>query len=1088
MKQKPKKTIKNALDKLFLSSKMILLILFLFSNSLQASSGHLKRTINDTAFKIEKKASAISNFSSNEKENKINNQDKITVTGIVKDNEGNPVPGASVVEKGTQNGTVTDFDGKFVLNVTDKNAVLQISYMGYKPVEIKVDSKRKFDITLEEQKSMLDEVILIGYGTTKKKLSTGSSINVKGKDIEKLSPSTAMQALQGLSPGVSITQNNGQPGAGTKVYIRGIGTTGNSKPLYIVDGVTVGNIDYLSPSDIKSINVLKDAASSAIYGARAANGVVLVTTKKGKKGRKPQVTFDSYFGVQNVYRKPGLLNAQEYAYIMNEGRLNDGLSFYDYDALVPSWNKIENEGWKGTNWFNEMTHYNAPVINNVLNVTGGSDNIIYAFGLSNYEQEGVIGGNLIDAGFKRLTLRLNTELVLAKKEAHNLITIGENLTYSNARIKKIADGGIYYNDVHNALVTNPFMPVFTDDKYTKSYEDWDASQANPIGIMDYQRNNVWDKNNGIVGNFYLEIEPFKDFKIKTSYGINAWFGHARSYVPEYDLGTLFSRNDDEVRQRSWQGNSWVWTNTINYKHKFNDHKFNFLIGSELNKRNLDLTLSAAAKNSNFDDPDRAYLINVDIRELSQLIEMSGIDWAAQGGGLASFFTRLSYDYKEKYLFTGVLRADGSSNFAKGKRWGLFPSVSLGWVISKEDFLADSKNINLLKLRASWGQNGNQAIPNFGYSSTISFNGSYFFGNNNTVSSPVAYPARVPNPDTTWETSEQTNIGIDAKFFNKLSLTFDLYQKTTKDWLVNPPILATAGAPGAYINGGKIDNKGYELSVGWNENKENFTWGVKANIAYNYNEVTEIDNTEKIIHGPNNVLSQGTSEVVRAEVGHPIGYFWAFETDGIIQNEEEALQYQSYFPDARPGDLRFVDQNKDGVIDDLDKVEIGDPLPDYIFGLQLNTSYKGWFANATLTGQAGVQVMKSYRSFADKFKQNYTREIFGRWHGEGTSDRIPRLSSTSHRNTNYISDLYLYNSDFARISNVTIGYDFSKYLKNINYISSLKLYLTGKNLFTFTKYNGLDPEVGYGPTPWSSGIDLGLYPTARTLLLGINATF
>jgi len=1086
MKKRKKKTI--------ISKKQILIIFLLFLYNLNA-----KPLINTKTSSNLENVSLAKIINSFEKQigyhlfynriplKKIKNQDKIQIEGTVNDKEGNPIPGASVIEKGTDNGTVTDFDGKFTIKVKDENAILEISYLGYNPIEIKVGNQRKFDITLTGQEYNLDEVVVIGYGTTKKKLSTGSNLNVKGKDIESLSPSTAMQALQGISPGVSITQNNGQPGAGTKVYIRGIGTTGNSKPLYIVDGVTVGNIDYLSPSDIKSIDILKDAASSAIYGARAANGVVLVTTKKGKKGTKPKVTFDSYYGFQNVYRKPGLLNAQEYAYIMNEGRLNDGLPFYDYDALIPSWNEVEN-GWKGTNWFDEMTHHNAPVSNLNVNILGGSENIIYSLGASKYEQDGIIGGNIIDAGFKRLTLRLNTELTLAKNKDHNVITIGENLTYSNTRIKKIADGGIYFNDVHNALITSPFMPVYTDGNYTKTYENWDASQVNPIGIMDFQRNNVWNKNNGIVGNFYLEIEPVKDLKIKSNYGINSWFGHSRSYVPTYDLGTLFTKTDDEIRQGTWQGSSWVWTNTINFKKSINDHKFDILLGSELNKKSLDLNLSAGATNSNFDDPDYAYLINVDIRELSQLINISGMDWAAQGGGLASFFTRVSYNYKEKYLLTGVLRADGSSNFAKGKRWGTFPSISIGWVVSNEDFMENNDYINSLKLRASWGQNGNQAIPNFGYSSTISFNGSYFFGNNNTVSSPIAYPARVPNLDTTWETSEQTNFGIDARLFSKFTLTFDIYKKLTKDWLVNPPILATAGAPGAFINGGEIENKGFELALGWKENKETFTWGITANIAYNKNEVTKIANSEKIIHGPNNVLSQGTSEVVRAEVGHPIGYFWAFETNGIIQNLAEAADYQSYFSDAKPGDVRFVDQNNDGVIDDLDKVEIGDPLPDFVYGFQLNSSYKGWYANATFTGQAGVQVMKSYRSFADKFKQNYTREIFGRWHGEGTSNRLPRLSSTSHRNTNFISDIYMHDADFFRVSNITIGYNFNKFLNNTNYISNLKLYVTGKNLFTFTKYNGMDPEVGYGPTPWSSGVDLGLYPSSRSFMIGINATF
>jgi len=1024
--------------------------------------------------------------------NPIINQPQEVVTGTVTDEDGIPLPDVNIIISGTTQGTQTDFDGNYSIEAS-KGDVLVFSYIGMKQGSVTVGDSKIIDVILIEDANSLDEVIVVGYGTVKKKLSTGASINVKGEDIEELTPATAMEALQGISPGVNVTQNSGQPGVGTKVYIRGIGTTGNSKPLYVVDGVIVGNIDYLSPSDIESINVLKDAASSAIYGARAANGVILVTTIKGKKEKSPKVSFDSYVGFQNVYKNPGLLNAQEYAFIMNEGQINDGKAPFDFASMIPSWGEVKN-GWEGTNWFKEMTTYNAPVTNSTINITGGSDRIIYSMGAANYDQTGIVGGDLIDAGYKRFTLRMNTELVLAKKDEMDLIVIGENLTYTNSSNKRVADGNIYWNDIHNALVTNPFMPVYTDGEYTRTYDAWTQGQPNPIALMDYDRNHSWNKNNTVVGNFYVKIQPFKNFVIKSTYGINAWFGNSRGWIPPYNLGTLNSRIEDQVTQSMYQGSNWVWTNTISYDYLSEKHSITALIGTEMNKNKLSLSLSGSARDSNFYDPKKAYLNNVNIRDISQLISLNGIDWAAQGGGLLSYFARISYNYKEKYLFTGVIRADGSSNFAEDKRWGIFPSMSLGWVISKEAFLSESNIINLLKLRASWGQNGNQAIPNYGYSSSISTGGSYFFGDNNMVSSPISYPARVPNLDTTWETSEQLNIGLDAQFFSsKLFMTLDWYKKNTKDWLVSPPILATSGAPGAYVNGGEIQNQGYEISLGWRERETEFTWGITANLAYNDNEVIHIANEEKIIHGPNNVLSQGTSELFRAEVGHPIGYFWGYKTDGILQNQADIDAYVNadgnpYFDDLRAGDIRFVDLNGDGVIDDNDKTELGDPLPDFIFGLQLNAEFKGVYASATFTGQAGMQVMKSYRSFADQFKQNYTTEIFDRWHGEGTSNRIPRLSSTSHRNTNFISDIYMHDADFVRFSNFTIGYSFNHMIENISFISNLKIYASGKNLYTFTKYNGLDPEVGYGPTPWSSGIDLGLYPSARTYLVGINVTF
>ncbi len=385
-----------------------------------------------------------------------------------------------------------------------------------------------------------------------------------------------------------------------------------------------------------------------------------------------------------------------------------------------------------------------------------------------------------------------------------------------------------------------------------------------------------------------------------------------------------------------------------------------------------------------------------------------------------------------------------------------------------------------------------------------YQSAYFFGPDKALRSTSAYPARVPNVNTTWETSEQISIGFDANFLSsKLQATFDWYQKNTKDWLINPPTLSTSGAPGAYINGGAVQNSGVEISLSWKDQIGEFKYGISANVAFNENEVTEINNEDKIFHGPSNVLSQSTSEMFRAEVGHPIGYFWGYQTDGIMQNQDEVDAYiipsnsvteengtagLPYFGDQRPGDLRFVDQNADGIIDDDDKVELGSPLPKSIFGFQINAEYKGIYAHATLTGQAGMQVMKSYRSFADRFDQNYTTEIFERWHGEGTSDRIPRLTSSSHRNSNYISDIYMHDADFLRISNVTIGYNLRELLSNVKFISGAKIYMSFKNLYTFTSYNGMDPEVGYGPADWSSGIDLGLYPSARTYLIGFNVTF
>ncbi len=1026
------------------------------------------------------------------------------ITGTITDGNGEPVIGANVIIQGTTSGTITDFEGKYSINANEGD-VLVVSFIGMKSQTIVVGTSSTLDFVLLDDSQQLDEIVVIGYGHVKKKLTTGANLNMKGDKITELAPSSAIEALQGISPGVSITRNNGQPGAGTKVYVRGIGTVGNSDPLYVVDGVYVGNIDYLSPSDIESIDVLKDAASCAIYGSRAANGVVLVTTKKGKKGdNKPVITFDAYQGVQSVYKRPELLNAQQYMEILNEGRANDGKDNYDFENTIPSFDAIQG-GWEGTNWFDKISG-SAPVSSQALNIAGGSEDIVYSLGASRFSQDGIIGKDIIGSGLDRLTLRLNTEFVIAKSNDRDIVRIGQNFTYTNTKSKKIADGNIYWNDVHNSLVVNPLMPVFTEDEYTRTFDDFAQGQPNPVALMDYERKNNWGSNNTAVGNVYLEIEPMQDLVIRSSYGINSWFGNSRSWKPVYDLGTLNNRVFDRVGQNAWQGSSWTWSNSLAYNTTLGDHKFMGLIGNEMTKPKLSLSLGGYNENSKFNDSDRAYLDNVVLQDVTTM-GLNGFDNAAQNAGaVLSYFGRLSYNFKEKYLLTGVLRADGSSNFHPDHRWGIFPSVSAGWVISSEDFLVDNNTIDFLKLRASWGQNGNHFVKDiFGYSSTITNTGSYFFGDDNTTQSPVGYPARVPNLNTSWETSEQTDLGFDAYFLNsQLQFTFDWYNKKTKDWLVNAPNLATDGAETSEINAGSIVNKGIELALGWNDREGPFKWGATVTYANNNNEVTEIGNEEKVIHGVNNVLSQGTAEIFRAEVGHSIGYFWGYETDGILQNQAEVDAYIApdnsltqenetaglpYFDDLKPGDVRFVDQNQDGIIDDEDKIDLGSPQPKNIYGLQLNAEYKGVYINTTVTGQSGGKIMKSYRSFADRPTDNYTIDVYERWHGEGTSTKYPILSSVTHRNANYISDLYLHDADFIRISNITIGYNL-KDVFNSKYFTDFKIYGTVKNLATFTGYNGLDPEVGYGPSgyPWASGIDLGLYPSARTFLAGISLSF
>lgn len=1049
---------------------------------------------------------------------------EITLSGVVTSADDNqPLPGVTVVVKGTTNGTVTNFDGIYSLNVAS-DAILQYSFVGMKQQEISVDGRSQINVALEADAFDVEEVVVVGYGVQKKALTTGANLNVKGEDIAEMNTGSAMEALQGVAAGISITRNNGAPGAGTRVTIRGLGTIGNSNPLYIVDGVAVGDIDYLSPSDIESIDVLKDAASAAIYGSRAANGVVLVTTVKGKKGRPAQITYDAYYGVQNIYKNLDPLTAQEYMYIMDEGRVNDGLAPNNWEAMLKNnnwlnntfdgnlgtqlgeqvWNDLQN-GWEGTNWIDEMTNKNAEVQSHALNITGGSEDINYSMGISYFDQKSMIGGDISDAGYKRMTARLNTQMVLKKNDEHSIVTVGENFTYTNTENRSPRTGNIYWNDLHNALVQHPLMPAYWQPAIDNNINQFGFTptmdginqHTNPIASMFYATNYNYGKGNKVTGNVFAELEPIKDLKIRSSYGIDAWFGHGRSMNPTYALGTLYTDDVDGASQNQYFGNNWTWTTTASYERLFGDHKVSGLVGYELLQNQINTEVGGSRNNLLFPgNPRYAYINNTKSPSSINDINTWGADWAAGGGGIMSYIARAQYNYLEKYIVAVTMRADGSSNFSKGNRWGYFPSISAGWVMTSEDFMQNVDILDFAKLRASWGQNGNQSIDNFIYSSQIAyvFPG-YFFGDTKPVSGTTAYPAKVPNPDVTWETSEQLNIGFDARLIDsRLGVTFDWYKKTTKDWLLVAPILGTAGAGAPFVNGGDIQNSGVELVVNWNDNIGDFKYGVSLSGAHNKNEVTRIANTDGIIQGPSHVLSQGTASVSRVEVGQPIGFFYGFKTDGILQNQDEVDAYVTpdgapYFNDQRPGDVRFVDQNLDGVIDEDDKMYLGNPNPDFEMGLQINLEYKNVYLNTTLAGKFGMQVMQSYRSFADNFTQNYTSSVFDRWHGEGTSTTMPRLTYGSNRNQQFISDIYMHNADYLRINNLTIGYNFGKLLSDFEAVSTLKVYAAVNNLYTFTKYDGMDPEVRFGhDAGWASGIDLGLYPSPRTVMFGLSVAF
>jgi TonB-linked SusC/RagA family outer membrane protein len=1036
-------------------------------------------------------------------------QQNISVSGKVTGSNGESLPGVTVAIKGTTQGVITDTSGNYSFKSIPANAVLVFSFVGLRSVEVPVAGKSQLDVQMEEESIGIEEVVAVGYGTQKKKLVTGATAQVKGDDLTKLNTVSALGALQSQTAGVNILQSNGQPGEGFKVTIRGLGTIGDSSPLYVIDGVAGGDIDVLNPSDIESVDVLKDAASAAIYGARAANGVILVTTKQGKKG-KTTVTYDNYVGRQYISKMPDLLNAREYMEIQDRRYINDGhASGYDWAGTLPDdlYESVMDGSWEGTNWIKEAYKKGAPTQNHAVNVAGGNELSSFSLGFSYTQQEGILGWNKIDpvnADYNRYTARVNSDHVVLKKDKRDVVKIGETLNFSYTRNNGIQQGDIYWNDVHNYMVASPLLPVYTHDEkgkisgwydqYAKDEEKWifDVREANPLALSALSsRGKNESKRFTLQTSAYLQIEPITNLVFKSQFGFKFSASAYRSYTSVYYLSTQTEETVDEVSQDAGSGLNWTLDNTVSYRFTVADrHVFDAVIGQSIEKWGFGQDVGASSQKTIYSGAgfDYAWVSNGKPTELSQ-VDYSGSPW--DEGGIASFFGRINYNFKEKYLATVTMRTDGSSNFARGNRWGYFPSVSAGWVLT-EDFLKGSNQLDFLKLRASWGQNGNCSIDNFQYLSSFSFSDSngYAFDAGKNILATGAIASILANPEVSWETSEQINIGMDSRFLNnRLGLVVDWYKKQTKDWLVRAPIAGVYGLGAPYINGGDVRNTGIELALNWNEKKGDFSYGAGVNLTYNENEVTRIANDEGIIHGPEDVLSEGTGEYYRCEVGKPIGFFWGYKTAGIFQNEAQVNATEAKLSGAQPGDVIFVDATGDGEITEDDRTMIGDPNPDFILGFNLNMQYKGFDFSVTGRGAFGQQIAKSYRSFGDSPLQNYTRDVYDTWNGEGTSNKLPKLNSGSYTNWMMLSDIYLEKGDYVKISNLTVGYDFNKLIRNSPF-GKLRLYFSANNLITLTNYSGMDPEIGYGfeDSSWMSGIDLGSYPSSSSYLLGINIQF
>ena len=1050
-----------------------------------------------------------------------------TIKGTVSDELGEPVIGASVKVQGTNDGTITDIDGNFSVKAAS-NATLTISYVGYVTQEVKVAGKENITVTLKEDNTTLNDVVVIGYGTMKKKLVTGATVQVKGDDIAKLNTTNALEAMQSSSPGVQITQSSSQPGKGYKVYIRGIGTTGNAKPLYVIDGVAGGSLDDINPNDIETIDVLKDAASAAIYGARAANGVILVTTKQGKAG-KVEVTYNGAIGWSNAYKRPQLLNAQQYMSIIDEYTFNTSGQKLDWAGYVPQdiLTKV-NSGWTGTDWWGAFENKNAVQQNHSVTLTGGTDRSKFAMSYTYTGNEGIMGADKASY-YKRHTIRLNSDHVLLKAKDFDAITIGENISISYNKSHDLAEDGMYWSYIHSLLQTTPFMPQYAENGDIYYYQDFDGTVKYGKGWNASLFSNPWEnlekggfnsmaesRNLNASATAFATIQPIKGLKFRTQFNYNWNAGAYRNYNEPRSSGYGNATSPIySVNQNSSMSTNYSIENTLTYDLPLiAGHKISAMVGQSFQSTAWSQTISGSNK-VNYGEQlatlkgwDSAYLSNV---KLNNATDATLTGKPNDEEYVASWFGRLTWDYNEKYMATFTLRRDGSSIFTDGKRWGTFPSFSAGWVITNEKFMEPVQNfMDFFKIRASWGQNGNCSIDKYQYLATVALSGEaydsgYKFGsdmNTSVAGTPNvgAYANIVPNPDLTWETSEQLDFGFDARFLNsRLGVNFDWYKKTTKDWLITGPQIAINGTNPAAINGGDVENTGIEIALTWNDRiGKDFSYNVGVNFATNKNEVTRIANDNQYINGPGGVLSQGTEYIYRAQVGKPIGYFYGMSYSGIWQNQDEIdaarAAGKAVLDGAQPGDMIWDDWNGDGKITyaegaDCDRHEIGNPNPDVMLGVNLGMSYKGFDFAINGAGAFGQQVMRSYRSYSDAPYQNYDTTILDRWIGQGTSSDQPHITSTGSENVNWVSTRYMEDADYFKIKTVTLGYDF-KHLWKACPFQQFRLYVQAQNLYTFTKYTGLDPEVGNnaGGNGWASGIDLGLYPPSRTFLVGASIKF
>ena len=1047
------------------------------------------------------------------------------IVGTVTDGNGEPIIGASVVEKGQpQNGAITNYDGQFAINVK-AGTTLVVSYIGFETIEVK--AANGMAIVMKEDDKTLSEVVVIGYGVQKKSVVTAAIAKVSSDDLEGKAPVRVDNALKGLAVGVNVTSSSGQPGAAPRVRVRGTGTINNSDPLYIVDGMPIeGGIDFLNPSDIESIEVLKDAASGAIYGARAANGVVLVTTKKGKLG-KTSINYNFSQGWQTAWRRRDVTSATDYAIMQNELRLNGGqapLYADPYNLMDTNGNPIKGFG---TDWQDLVFNDNAPVQNHEVSVSGASEKLNYYLSLGYYDQEGIVGGNYGQSNYQRLSLRSNNIYnvydATAERNFLNKLDVTVNLAYTRIKSTGISENSEWGSVLGSALYMSPIIaPTVTNkelaDEMHAKYEETQgyelqrdaagnyytipgtfgsyAEMNNPLALLNMNPSKNWSHK--FVPKFSFDLQLWDNLKYHFNYSVDLsfWGSQSATLSKYYHSGN--AKGEHTSASMSWnKGCNWQVENTLTYDKQFGKHTIGVVLGQSAMKNKSDYLGAERWNIINLEKPYMSYTNANVIYEVDADGKLIGTPYAEYNGWggpnvehrLSSLFGRISYNYDEKYMLQATVRRDGSSRFGPENKYGTFPSVSVGWNIMNEKFMEQTQDwLSNLKFRASWGKNGSDNIDNFLYTVENVMGNNVLFGNP-AIKQIGSKASTTANPSIKWEESEQTDFGLDFGFFNQaLTFTVDYYIKKTNGMLMTMPIPSYVGESKPVGNVGDMENKGVEFELGYKWNISDARFAVKANATYTKNTLKNLGNESGFIDY-DGVQGFTGGSLARGSNGMPFPYFFGYKTNGVFQNYAEVNAYTNadgglIQPAARPGDTRFVDVNGDGVITSDDRTKIGKGTPDWNFGFNFNADWKGFDFNMFLQGVAGADIFDAtYRT--DVTAGNYPTYMLNRWTGEGTSNKYPILRAGD--NTNWqVSDLYIVDGSYLRLKNISLGYTLPRNLTRQISIERLRFFVMAENLVTWTKYWGFDPEISSGGK--SLGIDKGVYPQARIWTVGLNLTF